>query len=115
MLAGIDSSTPLAIDLFKKVIRNLRIVFAIVVRSCLSEKPSDDDNARRKYRSRTRQTVFGGPLSGLTDAGVGYRRRFDGVMIWTIRCWGRKRLASAMVGGGRTNVVCRVEAGFRWF
>ena len=105
----------MAIDLFKKIVRNLRIVFAIVVRSCLFGKTSNDDNAKRKYRSRTRRTVFGGPLSRLTDAGVGYRLRFDGGVIWTIRCWGRKRPASAMVGGGGTNVVCRVEAGFNWF
>ena len=52
-------------------------------------------------------------MSGLRDAGVRSRERMDGVMIWTIRCWGRKRLASAMVGGGGTNVVCQVEADFR--
>ena len=49
---GIDSYTPLAIDLSKQVIRNLRIVFAMVVRSSLSEKTSDDDNAKTKNFSR---------------------------------------------------------------
>ena len=54
---------------------------------------------------------FGGLLSGLMDAGGGFCVRIDGVVIWTVRCWGRKRLASAMVGGVGTNDGCRVEVG----
>ena len=61
---------------------------------------------------RNSQALFVVPLSGLTDAGGGSCVWIDGVVIWTIRCWGRKPLAFAMVGGGETNVMCRVEAGF---
>ena len=71
----------------------------------------DDDNAKSRDRVETLRAVFGGSLSELTDVRGRSRVRKDSVMISTIRYWGRKGLASAMVGGGGTNVVCRVEAG----
>ena len=40
----------------------------MVVRSCLFENTSDDNNAKIKNVCETLSTVFGGPLGGLTGS-----------------------------------------------